>query len=71
MRINLDLKEFSENHKVISIAIWTGMNNKILISMENTKTLNSFNNVDDAVNWLYLSGYIASARKLHQTANGV
>ena len=42
-----------------------------MVSDENTKTLKSFEALDDAVNWLYLNGFKESARNLNDTHSNV
>ena len=51
-----------------NIHVWTGTNDQILVSHENTKTLLSFATVDDAINGLFLSGHREAARELNKKA---
>jgi hypothetical protein len=45
-------------------------NGQILLSNELTKTLYSFWNTDEAINWLFISGRKPAARALHQHTKG-
>jgi hypothetical protein len=44
---------------------WDGSSNKILLSDEDTKTLRSFNTLDDCITWLYIQGEKDAARALN------
>ena len=57
--INLIIEE-----KKQPIHIWTGTANKIMVSFEDTKTLLSYDCIDDAVNSLYIKGYKETAKTL-------
>ena len=59
--INLIVEE-----KKRPIHIWTGTANKIMVSFEDTKTLLSYDCLDDAVNSFYLKGYKQTARALNK-----
>jgi|TARA_R110000824_G_scaffold203371_3_gene387816 hypothetical protein len=48
------------------IHYWTGTGGILMVSDENTKTLKSFEALDDGVNWLYLNGFKESARDLNK-----
>lgn len=50
-----------------NIHYWSGTQGVLMVSDENTKRLMSFDSLDDAVNWLYLSGFKDSARELNNT----
>ena len=43
---------------------WQGTT--FLLSDEETKTLHSFRNIDDCVNWLWLNGEKEAARELNK-----
>ena len=47
------------------IHIWQGAKGKLLISLEDTKTLLSFDTLDDAINSLWFSGHKQAARQLN------
>lgn len=51
-----------------NIHVWQG--NGIMLSNESTKQLKQFDDVDSAVNWLYVNGYQHIARKLNHHAKG-
>tara|TARA_R110000782_G_C14508648_1_gene379614 strand:+ start:277 stop:468 length:192 start_codon:yes stop_codon:yes gene_type:complete len=38
------------------VHIWKGSANKIMVSFEDTKTLQSFNTIDEVINNLYFNG---------------
>ena len=50
---------------VDDVHVWTGVNQMIMVSHENIKTLRTFTSIDNAINSLYLSGHKAAARELH------
>lgn len=50
--------------------LWTGTNNKILLSDESTKTLKSFDDIDQAINYLFLSGNKEAARYFNKMKKG-
>lgn len=49
-----------------NIHVWVGTNNKIMVSHESTKNLESFPTVDDAINGLFLTGFKQAARELNK-----
>ena len=59
--INLIIEE-----KKRPIHIWTGAAKKIMVSFEDTKTLLSYDCIDDAVNSLYIKGYKEAAKTLNK-----
>ena len=48
------------------IHIWTGAAKKIMVSFEDTKTLLSYDCIDDAVNSFYLKAYKQTAKALNK-----
>ena len=48
------------------IHIWTGAAKKIMVSFEDTKTLLSYDCIDDAINDLYIKGYKEAAKTLNK-----
>ena len=48
------------------IHVWLGTGRKIMVSWEASKTLRSFDNIDDAINTLWLSGDKQAARQLNK-----
>ena len=48
-----------------NIHVWMGSGNKVMVSHEDTKTLRSFNTMDDAINALFLLGDKQAARELN------
>ena len=52
------------------IHIWNGTDDQIMVSYEDTKTLLSFPNIDDAVNGLWLVGDKDAARQLNKAKEG-
>tara|TARA_R110001606_G_scaffold396466_1_gene570640 strand:- start:204 stop:407 length:204 start_codon:yes stop_codon:yes gene_type:complete len=63
--ISLEIEE-----KNRPIHIWTGTNNYILVSFEDTKTLKSYSNINHAVNSLYSYGFKKTAKALAEKHNG-
>ena len=57
--INLEINDSGLIH------IWQGAKGKLLISLEDTKTLLSFDTLDDAINSLWFSGHKQAARQLN------
>lgn len=53
-----------------NVHYWTNTQKKIMVSIEDTKTLLSFDNADKAINWLYLNGFKQSARELNADKKG-
>jgi len=58
--INLEINDSGLIH------IWQGAKGKLLVSLEDTKTLLSFDTLDDAINSLWLSGHKKAARQLNE-----
>jgi len=57
--INLEINDGGLIH------IWQGAKGKLLVSLEDTRTLLSFDTLDDAINSLWLSGHKQAARQLN------
>ena len=49
-----------------NIHVWLGTNKIVMVSDESTKQLRTFATKDDAINYLYLSGFKDAARKLNK-----
>ena len=58
--INLEINDSGLIH------MWQGANGKLLVSLEDTKTLLSFDTLDDAINSLWLSGRKKAAKQLNE-----
>ena len=58
--INLEINDGALIH------IWTGAMNKVMVANYDNQTLLSFDTLDDAVNYLWLSGYKKAARQLNK-----
>jgi len=58
--INLEINDSGLIH------IWQGAKGKLLVSLEDAKTLLSFDTLDDAINSLWLSGHKQAARQLNE-----
>jgi hypothetical protein len=58
--INLEINDSGLIH------IWQGAKGKLMVSLEDTKTLLSFDTLDDAVNSLLFSGHKQAARQLNE-----
>ena len=52
------------------VYIWEGSANKIMVSFEDTKTLQSFNTIDEVINNLYLNGRKDAARYVNEYKRG-
>lgn len=57
--INLEINDSGLIH------IWKGAKGQFMVSLEDTKTLLSFDTLDDAINGLWLSGHKQAARQLN------
>tara|TARA_R110000772_G_scaffold163842_1_gene275280 strand:- start:264 stop:464 length:201 start_codon:yes stop_codon:yes gene_type:complete len=64
MNINLEVNDGRLIH------IWQSIG-KVMVSFEDTKTLDSFPTVDSAVNWFWLAGYKTAARELNKANSEV
>ena len=45
-----------------NIHVWLGTKQRVMVSNESTKQLQSFNTKDDAINWLFLNGQKEAAQ---------
>ena len=49
-----------------NIHVWLGTKRRVMVSDESTKQLRTFVTKDEAINYLYLSGFKDAARKLNK-----
>lgn len=48
------------------IHVWKGAKGQFMVSLEDTKTLLSFDTLDEAINGLWLSGHKKAAKQLNE-----
>lgn len=53
-------------NKAENVHYWQNIQNQICISIENVKRFLTFDNIDHAINWLFMNGYKESARQLNK-----